>query len=429
MKADYDVFLAHNSKDKESVKIIARELTERGIKYWLDAEEIIPGRFLQSKISEGIRKSKTAAIFIGTEGLGNWQDLEIKVLIDLLIEEKKPLIPVLLPGVDNISNLNPFLKQIRWVNFMDNLQELDALYDLEWGIKGKQPEGNRPRRVPGSSIIPIDSTLHENDSLIEVNLTRNEIENGAKVKVFLKEKEIIYVTIPPDSSNHKIRIQGKGQIDSYTGKRGDLYLRINCVSDSTNKFIIDYGWLERLLNQENWIQANRETKAILLSLSNQLTETEEKDWISTNEIYKIPCQDIFKIDNLWLRYSNNRFGFTIQKAIWEKLGGNFEYSYDKIREFGIFLEWLDSTKIPMVNPFFLLDPWLSQGNIEARLNQVAKEISELPQGYLPFLSWGYINRLNSTDWFNQTTDTDFFHSNFYIGAFYEHIARCESYLI
>ncbi|MBW4600116.1 MAG: GUN4 domain-containing protein [Calothrix sp. FI2-JRJ7] len=31
------------------------------------------------------------------------------------------------------------------------------------------------------------------------------------------------------------------------------------------------------------------------------------------------CQDVYTIDSLWVKYSGGRFGFSIQKQIWESL--------------------------------------------------------------------------------------------------------------
>ena len=43
----FDVFLAHNSFDKEQVKAIAQELRRRNLKPWLDEERIRPGTSFQ----------------------------------------------------------------------------------------------------------------------------------------------------------------------------------------------------------------------------------------------------------------------------------------------------------------------------------------------------------------------------------------------
>ncbi len=34
------------------------------------------------------------------------------------------------------------------------------------------------------------------------------------------------------------------------------------------------------------------------------------------------CEDLRTIDQLWVKYSNGRFGFSVQKRIWHSIGGN-----------------------------------------------------------------------------------------------------------
>ena len=233
--------------------------------------------------------------------------------------------------------------------------------------------------------------------------------------------EEINVKIPPQALHKKIRVKGKGKYgEGY--QRGNLYLRISETDSATLDVVIYYGALKQLLRDENWIQANRLTKRILIKLAYD-RERSANDWIRSEQIANIPCQDIFKLDSLWLTYSNNRFGFTVQKAMWEKLGGTREYSYSTLKKFGNRVDWFEEA--PLFNILNLLDSWYSQEKIEARINQVQNNINELPQGYLPFLTWGYINKLSSTDQFVQKTDLDFFHSNFYIGSLYDRMNVCK----
>ncbi len=113
----FDVFLAHNSQDKPQVRAIARELRHRGLKYWIDEEQIPPGRSFQEVIQQAIPNVKSAAIFIGSRGLGNWQAMELRILISQSVEADIPVIPVLLPGVETIPEHLSFLKQLNWVRF------------------------------------------------------------------------------------------------------------------------------------------------------------------------------------------------------------------------------------------------------------------------------------------------------------------------
>lgn len=48
----YDGFLSHNSKDKPAVRALEAILTERGIKVWLDEDQLIPGRPWQPLMEE-----------------------------------------------------------------------------------------------------------------------------------------------------------------------------------------------------------------------------------------------------------------------------------------------------------------------------------------------------------------------------------------
>ncbi|NEP20038.1 MAG: TIR domain-containing protein, partial [Leptolyngbya sp. SIO4C1] len=51
-KSEFDVFLAHNSKDKPFVRLIAEELKRFGLKPWIDEEEILPGQYFQDAIQD-----------------------------------------------------------------------------------------------------------------------------------------------------------------------------------------------------------------------------------------------------------------------------------------------------------------------------------------------------------------------------------------
>ncbi len=75
---EFDVFLAHYSGDKRLVREINTRLKRRGLKPWIDEEQIAPRRSFQQAIQQAIPKVKTAAIILGENGLGRWQAWEIK---------------------------------------------------------------------------------------------------------------------------------------------------------------------------------------------------------------------------------------------------------------------------------------------------------------------------------------------------------------
>ena len=135
----HDVFLAHNSNDKPLIEIICDKLKARGLKTWLDKQQIPPGRWFQDVIQDTIKKISSAAVFISGNGLGRWQVVELRTFISQCVERKIPVIPVLLPGVDRIPKDFVFLNEFNWVRFKNDVNEEDALDDLIWGITGKHP--------------------------------------------------------------------------------------------------------------------------------------------------------------------------------------------------------------------------------------------------------------------------------------------------
>lgn len=80
------------------------------------------------------------------------------------------------------------------------------------------------------------------------------------------------------------------------------------------------GRLKRLLQNQNFREADIETRKILLHLSGRTQEGVLRDI----DIKNISCQDFREIDNLWVRHSKGRFGYSIQRQIWKKHGLEIE---------------------------------------------------------------------------------------------------------
>ena len=142
---EYDVFLAYNSRDGSQVIALNKELRSRGLNPWLDKEQVPPGRWFQDVIQGAITCAKSAAIIIGTHGLGPWEKRELDTFIRLCIESQIPVIPVLLPGVDELPYDLPFLGGLARVSFVHGLDEADVLDELEWGIRDNHPQGGSRR--------------------------------------------------------------------------------------------------------------------------------------------------------------------------------------------------------------------------------------------------------------------------------------------
>jgi GTPase SAR1 family protein len=131
---DFDVFLCHHGVDKTPVKKIGEQLKERGILPWLDEWELRPGIPWQRLLEERIEQIKSAAVFVGKNGIGPWQQLELEAFLREFANRGCPVIPILLPDAPDEPQLPRFLKGMTWVDFRS--QDPDPMERLIWGITG-----------------------------------------------------------------------------------------------------------------------------------------------------------------------------------------------------------------------------------------------------------------------------------------------------
>ena len=134
----HDVFLCHNSRDKLAVRELARQLTSRGLRVWLDESEIRPGTPNMTGLESGLRNSATIAVLCSPGGPGPWAMEEIGAALQRAVREHVYVIPVLLPGDGTMPELPLFLQTRTWVDLRAGLTE-DGLGRLCWGITGERP--------------------------------------------------------------------------------------------------------------------------------------------------------------------------------------------------------------------------------------------------------------------------------------------------
>lgn len=112
----YDVFLCHNSNDKPIIREIYARLIKMDLTPWFDEVDLPAGSSWQREIEQNIQNIKSVAIFVGENGFGPWQDIETRAFINEFAKRNCPVIPVILPGCQNIPELPLFLKSFMWVD-------------------------------------------------------------------------------------------------------------------------------------------------------------------------------------------------------------------------------------------------------------------------------------------------------------------------
>ena len=92
------------------------------------------------------------------------------------------------------------------------------------------------------------------------------------------------------------------------------------------------------------------------------SKREKEGWLSHEVIETFPSTDLHTIDQLWVKYSQERFGFSVQKQIWQDCGSPTEKNEDW-EKFGDCVGWRTNQE------------WLSYSNLTFALLA--------PQGHLP----------------------------------------------
>jgi GUN4-like len=78
---------------------------------------------------------------------------------------------------------------------------------------------------------------------------------------------------------------------------------------------VDYRKLRDLLKAGEWELADRETLNVILAIAGIDTP-----YLNAEAASQLPCQDLTTIDQLWVKSSGGRFGFSVQRQIWEEYG-------------------------------------------------------------------------------------------------------------
>jgi hypothetical protein len=102
----------------------------------------------------------------------------------------------------------------------------------------------------------------------------------------------------------------------------DLALGINSTSSQN----VDYTSLLKSLQECKWHKADQETFVLML----RLASLERELFFRDGSIDKFPCDILQDINQLWKDYSNGKFGFSIQRKIYQNQNGDFFKFAEKV---------------------------------------------------------------------------------------------------
>ncbi|KAK4375702.1 hypothetical protein RND71_006379 [Anisodus tanguticus] len=123
--------------------------------------------------------------------------------------------------------------------------------------------------------------------------------------------------------------------------------------------------LEQHLSAQNFREADEETRRLLIVLAGKAAT--KRGYVFFSEVKFIPISDLKEIDSLWRKYSDNKFGYSVQKKIWNKVNRDFTKFFIKVA-------WMKKLEITEVDQY----------NYRAFPNEFIWEMNdETPEGHLP----------------------------------------------
>ena len=131
----YDVFVSYNSKDLKTVQQLYKELINCGLKVWFDREELPPGSKWQDEIEKMLQTASAVIVAVANNGLGPWQEREVRLGLSQLVKRGVRVIPVLLPEAPKDPKLPAFLTEFTWLDMRKGIAA-EHIDRLKWGITG-----------------------------------------------------------------------------------------------------------------------------------------------------------------------------------------------------------------------------------------------------------------------------------------------------
>ncbi|MFN5857107.1 MAG: GUN4 domain-containing protein [Pseudanabaenaceae cyanobacterium] len=105
---------------------------------------------------------------------------------------------------------------------------------------------------------------------------------------------------------------------------------------------IDYRELEQLLKTKQWRRADELTARLILKVANR----EKQGWLDEDSTKNFPWKDLRTINQLWVNYSDGKFGFSVQKKLWLECDGIIGVNdHHAFRKFAVKVGWCYPQKI------------------------------------------------------------------------------------
>jgi predicted NACHT family NTPase len=128
-----------------------------------------------------------------------------------------------------------------------------------------------------------------------------------------------------------------------------------------------YQKLEELLKTNRWQEADYETYRLMLTTVGK----EAGQYINRSDLENFPCEDLQTLDRLWIKHSHGKWGFSVQKRIWQECGSPMDYN-DQWEKFGERVGWRKKGNFGERVGWRNSDNWLDYSNLTFNLENSSR---------------------------------------------------------
>jgi len=168
LAASFDVFLSYHSGDADWVETLKTALEAKGIRVWIDREQIRPGDLFPGALARAIGGVQCVVLVLSPGSVAStWVEEEFNLalarrcrVIGALIDDVEP------PG---------FLEGRSWVDFRDAAQFAPTVDHLVFGIRGERP-AEAAAAVPLYRETPQGATAADETYVLQRLIERRRLD-------------------------------------------------------------------------------------------------------------------------------------------------------------------------------------------------------------------------------------------------------------
>ncbi|MGF1934947.1 MAG: GUN4 domain-containing protein [Nostoc sp. ChiQUE02] len=336
------LFFSYSHKDEALRDELAKHLSilewQGVISSWHD-RKILPGEEWDYQINDNLNTADIILLLISSDFLFSkycW-DVEVKKAIERHHAGEACVIPVILRSVDwsgaPFAKLQALPKNAEPVVSRHWHNQDEAFTDVARGIRAAAEKLKKEREEQQKQEA-------ERLRLREQEEETRKLQQQQQKRLRLHEQQGEADRLRRQEAERLRRQQEQGEADRLQRQEVERLRRqgeqekadkLRLQQQSTAKDLlsekgIDYTRLRDLLKAGNWKEADQQTLAVML----QATGREQEGWLDPESINNLPCSDLRTIDQLWVKYSDGHFGFSVQKRIWESFGKDYQKFGDRV---------------------------------------------------------------------------------------------------